>query len=63
MKVDYNQGLLEPNVFYETIEPNDIRQGALGDAWFMSALACLAERPALVERLFVTKEVNQKGIY
>ena len=25
MKVDFNQGLLEPNVFYETIEPNDIR--------------------------------------
>lgn len=58
MKVDYNQGLLEANVFYESIEPNDIRQGALGSCWFMSALACLAERPALIERLFVTKEVN-----
>ena len=29
----------------------------------MSALACLAERPSLIERLFVTKEVNQHGIY
>lgn len=63
MKADYSAGLLEPNVFYESIEPNDIKQGALGDCWFMSALASLAERPALVERLFITKELNPKGIY
>ena len=29
----------------------------------MSALACLAERPALIERLLITKEVNDEGIY
>lgn len=63
MTVDYEQRLQEPSVFYDQIEPNDIRQGALGDCWFMCALACLAERPALVERLFVTKQVNDKGIY
>lgn len=63
MNIDYHNGFLEPSVFYESIEPNDIRQGALGDSWFMCALACLAERPALIERLFITKEVNSKGIY
>ena len=58
MRADFQEGLLEPNVFYDTIEPNDIKNGILGDEWFLSALAMLAERPALVERLFITKEVN-----
>ena len=29
----------------------------------MSALASLAERSALIERLFITKTVNKEGIY
>lgn len=63
MNVDFREGLLEPNVFYETIEPNDVKPGILGDDWFLSAAALLAERPALIERLFITKEINQAGIY
>jgi calpain-15 len=63
MKADFSEGLLEPNVFYDTIEPNDIKMGVLGDEWFLSALSILAERPALVERLFITKETNAMGIY
>ena len=50
-------------MFLDTLEPTDIRPGVLGDEWFLSALALLAERPALIERLFITKEVNELGIY
>lgn len=50
-------------VFYETIDPSDIKQGCLGDSWVVCALASISERPSLVERLFVTKEVNEKGVY
>ncbi|OMJ74294.1 hypothetical protein SteCoe_26816 [Stentor coeruleus] len=48
---------------FDNIEPNDIKQGKLGDCWFMCALASLAERPELVERLFYTKERNLEGFY
>jgi len=63
MKADFSEGLLEPNVFYDTIEPNDVKPGVLGNEWFLSALSVLAERPALIERLFITKEANEYGIY
>lgn len=33
------------------------------DCWFLSALSCLAERPALIEWLFITKEYNAEGVY
>ena len=45
------------------MEPTDIKPGILGDDWFLSALAIMAERPALIERLFLTRHVNDIGIY
>ena len=47
----------------KAIEPNDIRQGALGDCWFMCALAALAEFPPLITRLFETREHEPSGVY
>lgn len=63
MQPDPSKGLFEPQVFDKSIEPNDILQGNLGDCWFLCAVSCIAEMPNLVERLFLTKEYNEEGIY
>ena len=59
MVINENEGLNAPEVFYKKIEPNDIKQGQLGDCWLMCALGSLAEMPYLVERLFII-QINYK---
>ena len=52
----------EAVVFAGKIEPNDIKQGQLGDCYFLSSLSVLTEYPERVRKLFVSEEIN-RGIF
>lgn len=51
------------DVFYQDIEPNDIRQGQLGDCYLLSSLSSLAERPFVVKKIFNPAEKSSYGLY
>lgn len=53
----------DPAVFNKEIDPNDIKQGALNNCYFLSVLAALSEYPERVKSLFLTDKINQHGIY
>lgn len=63
LRPNYELGTLKCVVFQDSCEPSDIKPGILGNEWFLSALAILAERPELVERLFITSTINPLGCY
>ena len=53
----------EPTIFLPPIDANDIRQGSLGNCWFMSACAVLTQKPEALMAVFVTREYNEQGVY
>ena len=44
------------SVFGKSVEPNDIDQGLLGDAWFSCALAAAAEFPQILRTCFMATQ-------
>jgi len=52
-----------PYEIFDGISVNDIEQGALGDCYFLCAVAAVAEVPNRIINLFETQSVNKSGIY
>jgi hypothetical protein len=50
-------------LFEDKIEFNDIKQGNLGNCYFLSAIAALTEFPYLIYQIFRTSEANIAGYY
>ena len=50
-------------VFRGDPRPDDIRQGGVGNCWFVCALSCLAEYPHALKQLIPIPEYNPAGAY
>lgn len=50
-------------IFFGDIEPTDIKQGALGNCYFLSAISVLTEHPKRIMRMFVSQKMNKQGVY
>jgi len=47
-------------IFDGKVSPRSIREGRVGDGYFLAALAALAERPDRIFNIFVTHEINKQ---
>ena len=50
-------------VLYDSPGPDDIKQGRCGDCYFLASLSAIAEFPERIEKIFITKTVNEAGCY
>eukprot|EP01043_Picozoa_sp_COSAG02_P038748 COSAG02_NODE_3009_length_7559_cov_14.154424_6_plen_1128_part_00 len=48
---------------FKNIEPDDLRQGAIGNVWLVAAIAAIAEYPDRLRRLFKQKTLAPDGRY
>ena len=51
-------------VFMDSIEPGDILQGSLGNCYFLSAIATIAEEtPEMIKKRFLSSSRSTEGVY
>ncbi|CAG8545766.1 2665_t:CDS:2 [Dentiscutata heterogama] len=52
----------KPQFFIDGVEPNDIKQGGVGDCWFVASLAVITNIPKLLETICVARD-EEIGVY
>ena len=50
-------------VFQNSILPQDIKQGKLGDCYFLSSLASISLSTIILTRIMETSEISSYGMY
>ena len=63
IKCDYTSSTSNNWTIFRKPMYSDISQGILGNCWLLSALAVLAERPDLIKKIMITKEICKQGAY
>ena len=53
----------EPQLYEGTISVDDIKQGKIGNCYFLSAIAAMCEFPRLISQTILSTEVSTDGIY
>lgn len=53
----------KPTLFDNKIEPRDVIHSNVGDCYFLSAIAALAEDPKIIQNIFHDQKYNEEGIY
>ena len=53
----------EQLLFEGTISVDDVKQGKIGNCYFLSAIAAMCEFPSLISQIIVTKEINKDSFY
>jgi calpain-15 len=50
-------------VFRGEPQPEDVKQGSIGNCWLMCAMSVLSAQPQHIRKLFVTQEYSPPGAY
>lgn len=51
------------SIFKDKIDPQDINQGMLGNCYYLSAISSIAEHSDRIKKLFLSRNVNDFGVY
>ena len=48
---------------FNTLDIDDIKQGIIGNCYFLCVLSSFAKRPEIYDKIFIDKKINENGLY